>query len=92
MASNGSSFLVLEKIRDVEDSLKEKLRVLEEKVRELESSTRLMKIIVVYNAITNTAIAVLLWQLVSLLAAHHSGGAAQVAAAGTQQIAIVKGG
>jgi len=85
MASNGSSFLVLEKIRDVEDSLKEKLRVLEEKVRELESSTRLMKIIVVYNAATNTLIAFLLWQLTALLAAHHGGGAAAA-----QNVAVVK--
>ena len=74
---------LIEKFRDLRDYI-------EDKIRDLESSTRWLKVVVIYNAITNTLIVFLLWQLVTLLSAVHGGATA--ASSGTQQIAVVSGG
>ncbi len=90
MASNG--LLVLEKLRDVEDGIKEKIRTLEDRIKALEGSQRVLKILLVYNAITNTAIVLLLWHVATLLASAHGGGAASAAVAShaaQQQIAVI---
>lgn len=61
-----------------------------EKIRNLEISQRLLKMIVIYNAITNTVIALLLWQLINVISVAFGHGAnQQQGVLQGQQIAVV---
>ena len=83
MAING--FYLMDKLRDLKEDVEERLKA-------LEGSTKLLKAIVIYNALTNTVIAFLLWQLVSLMAGHAHTVAQGAQAAANQQIAVIGGG
>ena len=87
--------ITIRDILDLKEEMIEKFRILDEKIKKLEASQKLLKIIVLYNAITNTVIALLLWQLVNILSAVHGNTSHTVAQQGVQQgqqIAVVKTG
>ena len=84
-----TSTYLIDKINGIKDKIIERLEVLEDRVKALENSNKVMKLMIAYNMVTNTIIALLLWQLVTLLSTAHGGNVVQGVQQG-QQIAVVK--
>ena len=84
--------ITLRDLVDLEDKIVEKVRAIEERLRNLELSHRTLKLMVVYNMITNSLIVFLLWQIMTILASTHAGAHTSVGAVQQQgqQIAVVK--
>jgi len=85
--NNTSTFYIVERIRDLEDDMKEKVKALESKVGAL-------KFVVYVNTVATIINTVLLYLIYTALVAHGAGHAANAIATGHvaqgQQIAVVK--